>query len=94
MYTIFGREFNAFRTIFQPRPADKEFAEKFYKLLSDVLLPGELIKLNRMVRIPGGLHGVEEGFRRMMKSRVNAKKSVYTFAETTKPYFQELPSRL
>jgi hypothetical protein len=63
MYTIFGREVNVSRKVFKPRPQDKEFAEKFYKLLSDVLLPSGLVKPNRVTKIPRGLNGVEEGFK-------------------------------
>jgi NADPH:quinone reductase-like Zn-dependent oxidoreductase len=92
MYTIFGREVNVFRKVFKPRPQDKEFAEKFYKLLSDVLLPSELVKPNKVTKIPRGLNGVEEGFKRMMENKVAAEKLVYTMAETTKHRDVELNS--
>lgn len=85
MYTIFGREMNFFGNVFQAKPEDKEFAQKFYKLLSDVILPQGLLKPNKVTKIPGGLNGVEEGFKRMMENKVTAEKLVYTIDETTKP---------
>jgi NADPH:quinone reductase-like Zn-dependent oxidoreductase len=94
MYSIYGYEINAFRKVFPAKPQDKEFAEKFYKLLSNVLLPQGLLKPNRVTKIPGGLNGVEEGFKRMMENRVAAEKLVYTLAETTKPHKLELNSNL
>ncbi len=84
MYTIFGHEIHAFRKVFAAKPEDKAFAEKFYQLLSDVLLPKGLLKPNKVTKIPGGLNGVEVGFKRMMENRVVAEKLVYTVAETTK----------
>lgn len=86
MYSIYGYEIHAFRKVFQAKPQDKEFAEKFYKLLSNVLLPQGLLKPNKVTMIPGGLNGVEEGFKRMMENKVAAEKLVYTIAETTKPH--------
>ena len=94
MYSIYGHEMNAFRKVFPAKPQDKEFAEKFYKLLSDVLLPQGLLKPNRVTKIPGGLNGVEEGFKRMMENKVAAEKLVYTLAETTKQHKIELNSNL
>jgi hypothetical protein len=94
MYSIYGYEINAFRKVFPAKPQDKEFAEKFYKLLSNVLLPQRLLKPNRVTKIPGGLNGVEEGFKRMMENKVAAEKLVYTLAETTKPHKLELNSNL
>ena len=85
---------NIFRTNYQARPQDKEFAEKFYKLLSDVLLPKGLVKPNKVTKIPGGLDGVEEGFKRMMENKVAAEKLVYTVAETTKGNGLEINSNL
>jgi NADPH:quinone reductase-like Zn-dependent oxidoreductase len=84
MYTIFGREMHVFGQHHKAKPQDKEFAEKFYKLLSDVLLPKGLVKPNKVVKIPGGLNGVEDGFKQMMENKVAAEKLVYTLAETTK----------
>ncbi|CAF3684653.1 unnamed protein product [Rotaria sp. Silwood1] len=83
MYTIFGREINTFGQHYDAKPQDKEFAKKFYKLLSDVLLPNGLIKPNKVKKMPGGLNSVEEGFQLMMNDRVSAEKLVYTIAETT-----------
>ncbi|CAF3271631.1 unnamed protein product [Rotaria sp. Silwood2] len=94
MYSIYGHEIHAFRKVFQAKPQDKEFAEKFYKLLSNVLLPQGLLKPNRVTMMPGGLNGVEEGFKRMMKNKVAAEKLVYTMAETTKPRILKLNSNL
>jgi hypothetical protein len=91
MYTIFGREVNVFQKVFQARPQDKKFAEKFYILLSDVLLSGR-VKPNRVTKIPGGLNGVEEVFNRMMENKMAAEKLVYTMAETTKHRDVELNS--
>jgi hypothetical protein len=34
--------------------------------------------------MPGGLNGVEDGFKRMMENKVTAEKLVITLAETTK----------
>lgn len=82
MYTIFGRERNVFGQTLDAKPQDKEFAEKFYKLLSDVLLPKGLLKPNKVTKVSGGLNGVEEGFKRMMENKVAAEKLVYTIAET------------
>ncbi len=83
MYTIFGREIELFNKVYKVTPQDKEFAEKFYKLLSNVLLPRGLLKPNRVTKIPGGFNRVEEGFKRMMENKVAAEKLVYTVAETT-----------
>ncbi|CAF1434016.1 unnamed protein product [Adineta steineri] len=83
MYTIFGREMNIFRKQYKAKPEDKAFAEKFYKLLSDVLLPNHLLRPNRVTKMPDGLNGVEEGFTRMMENKIAAEKLVYTVAETT-----------
>ncbi|CAF1485608.1 unnamed protein product [Rotaria sp. Silwood1] len=83
MYTIFGNERNLFGKLYKAKPEDKEFAEKFYKLLSNVLLPEGLLKPNRVTKISGGLNGVEEGFKQMMENKVAAEKLVYTLAETT-----------
>ena len=85
MYTIFGRQMHVFGQDFEAVPEDKAFAEKFYQLLTDILLPRGLIKPNKVTRIAGGLNGVEEGFKRMMENKVAAEKLVYAIAETTKP---------
>jgi len=84
MYTIFGKETNIFGIPLEAKPEDKQFAEKFYKLLTDVLLPKGLVKPNKVVKIPGGLNGVEDGFQRMMENKVTAEKLVYTIDETKK----------
>ena len=84
MYTIFGYERNVFGITLKAKPEDKEFTEKFYKLLSDVLLPQGLLKPNKVTKVPGGLNGVEEGFKRMMENKVTAEKLVYTLTETNK----------
>ncbi len=84
MYTIFGYEIKFFTITIPVKLQDKEFAEKFYKLLSDVLLPKGLLKPNKVTKIPGGLNGVEEGFKRMMENKIAAEKLVYAVAETTK----------
>ncbi|CAF1368521.1 unnamed protein product [Adineta steineri] len=84
MYTIFGRKMNVFGQDFEAQPQDKAFAEKLYQLLSDVLLPQGLVKPNKVTKMPGGLNGVEEGFKKMMDNKVAAEKIVYTMAETTK----------
>lgn len=83
MYTIFGRKMHVFGQDFEAIPQDKAFAEKFYLLLTDVLLPQGLVKPNKVTKIPGGFNGVEEGFKRMMENKVAAEKFVYTIAETT-----------
>ncbi|CAF1409258.1 unnamed protein product [Rotaria sordida] len=82
MYTMFGNERNLFGKHYKAKPEDKKFAEKFYKLVSNVLLPEGLLKPNRVTKIPGGLNGVEEGFKRMMENKMAAEKLVYTIAET------------
>ncbi|CAF1331815.1 unnamed protein product [Rotaria sordida] len=82
MYTMFGNERNLFGKHYKAKSEDKKFAEKFYKLVSNVLLPEGLLKPNRVTKIPGGLNGVEEGFKRMMENKVAAEKLVYTIAET------------
>jgi NADPH:quinone reductase-like Zn-dependent oxidoreductase len=82
MYTIFGNERNLFGKLYEAKPEDKQFAEKFYKLVSDHLLPEGLLKPNRVTKIPGGLNGVEEGFQRMIENKVTAEKLVYTIDET------------
>ncbi|CAF1159499.1 unnamed protein product [Adineta ricciae] len=84
MYTIYGHELHAFRRVYPAKPEDKSFAEHFYRLLSDYLLPNGLLKPNKVTRMPGGLNGVEEGFKRMMENRVACEKLVYTLAETKK----------
>jgi NADPH:quinone reductase-like Zn-dependent oxidoreductase len=83
MYTIYGREIDTFGQHYKAKLQDKEFAEKFYKQLSDVLLPNNLIKPNKVTKMPGGLNGVEDGFKRMMENKVAGEKLVYTLAETT-----------
>ncbi len=85
MYTIFGREIDTFGQHYKGKPQDKEFAEKFFKLLSDVLLPNGLVKPNKALKMPGGLNGVENGFKQMMENKVAGEKLVYTLADTTKP---------
>lgn len=82
MYTIFGHERFLFGQLFQEKPQDKLFAEQFYKLLSDYLLPEEILKPNRVTKMPDGLNGIESGFKRMMDNKVIAEKLVYTLAET------------
>lgn len=94
MYSIYGYEIHAFRKVFEAKPQDKRFAEMFYKLLSDVLLPQCLLKPNRVTLIPGGLNGVEEGFKRMMENKVAAEKLVYAIAETTGPHTVKFSSNL
>jgi len=84
MYTIYGRKMHVFGQDYEAKPEDKAFAAKFYALLSDILLPQGLVKPNKLTKIPGGLNGVEEGFRRMMENKVAAEKLVYTLAETLK----------
>lgn len=82
VYTIFTIERLLFGQLFVVKPQDKAFAEMFYKLLSDLLLPTGRLKPNRVTKMPGGLNGVEEGFKRMMENKVSAEKLVYTIAET------------
>ncbi|UJR16841.1 hypothetical protein I4U23_003740 [Adineta vaga] len=94
MYTIFGHEIHAFRKVYEARPEDKRFAENFYKLLSDYLLPNGLLIPNRVTKIPGGLNGVEQGFKRMMDNKVAGEKFVYSLAETTKPLEGKINSNL
>ncbi|CAF1377767.1 unnamed protein product [Adineta steineri] len=94
MYTIFGHEINAFRQVYKARAEDKRFAETFYKLLSDYLLPNDLLKPNKVTKISGGLNGVENGFKRMMENKVACEKFVYTMAETTKHYEPKINSNL
>ncbi|CAF3876683.1 unnamed protein product [Adineta steineri] len=83
MYTTFGRSMHVFGQDYPAKPQDKEFAEKFYKLLTDVLLPEGLVKPNKVCKISGGLNAVEHGFKQMMDNKVTAEKLVYTLAETT-----------
>ena len=85
MYTIFGRAMHVFGQDHEAKPQDKAFAAKFYSLLSDVLLPQGQVKPNKATKIPGGLNGVEEGFKKMMDNKIAAEKLVYTLAETKKP---------
>lgn len=85
MYTMFGNERNLFGQLYKAKPEDKEFAEKFYQLLTDLLLPEGLLQPNRVTKISNGLNGVEEGFKRMMENKVAAEKFVYTLAETKQP---------
>lgn len=82
MYTIFGQERHLFGQLYKAKPEDKEFAEKFYQLVSEVLLPEGLLKPNRVTIMKGGLNVVEEGFKRMMENKVAAEKLVYNIAET------------
>ncbi|UJR32645.1 hypothetical protein I4U23_020105 [Adineta vaga] len=82
MYTIFGIERLLFGQYYPAKREDREFAEKFYKLMTDYLLPKGLLKANRVTKMPGGLNGIEDGFKRMMENRVQAEKLVYTLAET------------
>ncbi|CAF3836477.1 unnamed protein product [Rotaria sp. Silwood1] len=70
MYTIFGREMHIFRKDYKVKPQDKEFAEKFYKLLSNALLLNGFVKPNKVTKMPNGLNGVKEGFKRMMENKV------------------------
>ena len=41
-------------------------------------------KPNKVTKIPGGLNGAEDRFKRIMENKVAAKKLVYTMVETTK----------
>lgn len=82
MYTIFGVKRSVFGQEYDVRPQDKAFAEKFYQLLTTCLLPKGLLKPNRATIIPGGLNGVEEGFKRMMDNKVAAEKLVYVIGDT------------
>jgi threonine dehydrogenase-like Zn-dependent dehydrogenase len=82
--TIFGREIHLMGQDYKAKPQDKVFAEKFYKILSDTLLPNGLLKPNKVTKMSGGLNAVEDGFKRMMEKKVTAEKLVYTLAETTK----------
>jgi hypothetical protein len=52
------------------------------------------VKPNKVTKIPGGLNGVEEGFKRMMENKIAAKKLVYTVAKTAKQCRLELNSNL
>jgi hypothetical protein len=88
---MFGFERNLFSQFYPAKPQDKEFAEKFYQLVSNVLLPKGLLKPNRVTKIPGGLNGVEEGFHRMMENKVTAEKLVYTLSETDVPLKLKYP---
>ena len=54
----------------------------------------QFLNLDQLIKIPGGLNGVEEEFRRMMENRVNAQKLVYTAAKTTNPCPPKFPSHL
>ena len=82
MFTIFGVKINIFGQDYEARLQDKTFAEKFYKLLTNVLLPEGLVKPNKPTIIPGGLGGVENGFKRMIENKVAAEKLVYVLSET------------
>ncbi|CAF1245750.1 unnamed protein product [Adineta ricciae] len=82
MYTIFGIERNLFGQFYAQRQQDKEFAEKFYKLVSTYFLPKGLLKPNRVTKIPGGLNGIKDGFKKMIDNQIAAEKLVYTIAET------------
>ena len=82
MYTIFGRKMHVFGQDHEAKPNDKAFAAKFYKLLTDVLLPKGQLKPNKVTKIPGGLNGVDEGFKRMKENKVVAEKLVYSLADT------------
>ena len=82
VYTIFGMERVLFGKYFPASSRDKEFAGKFYKLLTDYLLPTGALKPNRVVKMPGGLNGIDDGFKRMMENKVAAEKLVYTLSET------------
>ena len=82
--TIFGREIHLFGQDYEAKPQDKEFAENFYRLLAEVFLPNGLLKPSKVTKMPGGLNGVEEGFKQMMENKVTGEKLVYTLAETTK----------
>ncbi|CAF1271702.1 unnamed protein product [Adineta ricciae] len=83
IYTIFGFEKLLFGQYFPAKREDRAFAEKFYKLMTDYLLPNGLLKPNRVTKMPDGLNGIEEGFKRMMENRVQAEKLVYSLADTT-----------
>ena len=82
MYTIFGRKMHVFGQDYEARPNDKAFAAKYYQLLTDILLPKGQLKPNKATKIPGGLNGVDEGFKRMMENKIAAEKLVYSLAET------------
>jgi hypothetical protein len=60
VYIIFGRELRFPNQFYNARLDGKEFAEKFCKLLSDVLLPRGLLKPDKVTKIPGGVNGVNE----------------------------------
>lgn len=82
MYTIFGVKRSVFGQDYEVRPQDKEFAEKFYHLLGSLLLAKGCVKPNRPKIIPGGLNGVEDGFKLMMDNKIAAEKLVYVIADT------------
>jgi hypothetical protein len=83
---LMWREVNVFRKVFKGRSQDKEFTEKFYKLLSDVLLPDGFV--NEDTRWT-------QWSRKWWKIRLAAENLVYTVvSKTTKQHNVELNSNL
>jgi len=60
---------------------DAEFARTWYKQLGTWLEEGEFRPMRTTV-VPGGLHGVAEGLRRLKEGEVSGEKLVYRIEET------------
>lgn len=76
-YTVFGRALGetGFDNTGPARPEDKEFWEKYIRLLPDLLSSGK-IKPN-IAKELGGLESIPEGFKLQMEGKVRAEKLVY-----------------
>jgi len=82
IYTIFGRDIELMGKTYKAKLEEKIFAEKFMKLLSDLLLPQGFVKPNQTTKLPGGFNGIEQGFQKMKNNQVKGEKLVYSINET------------
>lgn len=81
-YTVVGEKFDFGENPFAAKPEDKEFAEKFWPVASQLLSEGK-VKVHNVQVNPGGLNGVLEGLKLMSQDKVSGQKLVYNVAETS-----------
>ncbi|KAJ7748786.1 GroES-like protein [Mycena maculata] len=78
LYTTKGRAFDFVGIAFPDAPEDRAYAVKLSQ--QGALVKSGQLKANPIRIIPGGLHGVKEGFEIMKAGKVSAQKLVYQVA--------------
>ncbi|KAK6196587.1 putative PKS/NRPS-like protein biosynthetic cluster [Pestalotiopsis sp. IQ-011] len=81
-YTVVGEKFDFGDNTIPAKPEDKEFAEKFWPVASQLLSEGK-VKVHNVQVNPGGLNGVLEGLKLMSQDKISGQKLVYNVAETS-----------